>query len=132
MDETITYILGTLGVLILALIVIGGVFGGNAIYKSYKVWAYAKDGEADLARANYDRQIAVTEAVAKKEAAKSLAEAEIERATGVAEANRIIAGSITENYLRYLYVEGLKSNQMQTIYIPVEGMLPVMDISTKD
>lgn len=57
------------------------------------------------------------------------AQIEIARANGTARANEIVGMSITDNYLRYLYVQGLQTNQMQTVYIPVDGMLPVFDMS---
>jgi len=55
------------------------------------------------------------------------AEAEVERARGVAEANDIIAGSLegNEEYLRYLWINGLQTNQMQVIYVPTEANLPI-------
>jgi len=67
--------------------------------------------------------------LATKQSAILLAEAEVERAKGVAEANKIIAESIDENYLKYLYILGLQTNQMQTIYIPTNGLLPVFDMN---
>lgn len=53
------------------------------------VWQQGLAGQAELAHAEYSRQIAVCEAEAKKESAKSLAEAEIIRAEGVAKANKL-------------------------------------------
>lgn len=70
----------------------------------YIVYQQALKGEAELARAQQNRQIKIQEAMALKESAKMLAEAEIERAKGVAEANKIIGDSLKGNeaYLRYL------------------------------
>ncbi|MCG3176800.1 MAG: hypothetical protein MOGMAGMI_01764 [Candidatus Omnitrophica bacterium] len=59
--------------------------------------------------------------------AKKDAEIEVARAEGVAQSNRIIANSITEGYLRYRWIEGLQTNQMQVIYVPTEGNLPIME-----
>lgn len=53
-------------------------------YPSYLVWEQNKVGEAELARAEQNRQIAIQEARAKEESAKSLANAEIIRAQGIA------------------------------------------------
>lgn len=61
--------------------------------------------------------------------AKKDAEIEVARAEGVAKSNKIIAGSITDSYLRYLWVETLKTNQKEIIYIPTEANLPVMEAS---
>jgi regulator of protease activity HflC (stomatin/prohibitin superfamily) len=59
--------------------------------------------------------------------AKKDAEIEIARAEGVAKSNEIIAGSITESYLRYRWIEGLQTNQMMVIYVPTEANLPIME-----
>lgn len=55
------------------------------------------------------------------------AEISIAKAKGVAESNKIIAGSITENYLRYLWIEGLQNTEKQVIYVPTEANLPVLE-----
>jgi len=88
----------------LATIVLG-VIGGCAYgIPKYQVWYASLEGEAELRRAEQNRQIAIEEANAKRAAAESLAEAEIIRAKGVAEANRIVGESLSdsENFLRYL------------------------------
>lgn len=76
----------------------------------YNVWRQSLDGKAELQKAEYTRQVAVLEAQAKMDSASKLAEAEIERAKGVAEANRIIGDSLKDNprYLQYLYITGLQ------------------------
>jgi len=61
--------------------------------------------------------------------ARKDAEIEVARAEGVAKSNLIIANSITENYLRYKWIEGLKSSQMQVVYVPTEANLPVLEAS---
>lgn len=95
----------------------------------YNVWQQGLVGEAALARASQDRQIAVQEAQAKKEAAVMLAQAEIERAKGVAAANKIIGDSLhnNEDYLRYLFVNGLENTKNQVIYVPTEANLPILE-----
>lgn len=116
-------------VLLLFLAVLGT--GGWVISKNAEVWSAEKTGQAELARAAQNRQIAVNEAAAKAEASKLLAAAEIERARGVAEANRIIGDSLKGNdgYLRYLWLQGLQTNQMQVIYVPTEANLPLLESS---
>lgn len=61
--------------------------------------------------------------------AKKDAEIEVARANGVAQSNKIIAGSIEENYLRYLWINGLQKNESQVIYVPTEANLPIMEAS---
>lgn len=95
----------------------------------YAVWAQRLSGEAELARAESNRQIRVLEARAEQEAAKSLAEAEVIRAEGVSKANKIIGDSLQNNegYLRYLWIQGLQSNHMQVVYVPTEANLPILE-----
>lgn len=93
------------------------------------VYKERKRGEAELARAESNRQIKTLEAKAEMEASHSLAEAEVIRSKGVAEANKIIGTSLKGNeaYLRYLWVQGLQTNQMQTVYIPTEAGMPILE-----
>lgn len=103
------------------------IFAGGPIYN---VWSQSLDGKAQLQKAEYTRQVAVLEAQAKMDSASKLAEAEIERAKGVAEANRIIGDSLKDNprYLQYLYITGLQEGSEKgnrTIYVPTEGGMPV-------
>ena len=112
----------------------GIIFGFLWIYYNFAhpylhVWQQSMQGQAELARAESNRQIATCEANAKKESAKALADAEVIRAEGVAKANKIIGDSLTgnEGYLRYLWIQGLQTNQMQVVYIPTEANLPIME-----
>lgn len=102
---------------------------GSAIGRVYDVWAQGKEGEAELAKAESNRQIKTLEAKATMESAKHLADAEVIRAQGVAESNKIIGDSLKDNegYLRYLWIQGLQTNQMQTIYVPTEAGLPILE-----
>lgn len=104
----------------------------------YNVWEQGLKGQAELARAQQNRLIAVQEAEAKKEAAVKLAEAEVERAKGVAQANKIIGDSLTNNesYLRYLWIhniaEAQNSNGTQIIYVPTEANLPILEAGKRN
>lgn len=118
--ETIWLIAGGL-ILILAVL-----FG----YPQYEVYRQSLKGEAELARATQNRQIRIQEAMAKKEAASLEAQAEIERAKGVAQANKIIGDSLKGNeaYLRYLWIQGLQEGATpQVIYVPTEAGLPILE-----
>jgi len=110
------------GLLVLTLLLVGG--------PQYNVWTKSLAGKAELQKAEYTRQVAVLEAQAKMDSASKLADAEIERAKGVAEANRIIGDSLKDNprYLQYLYITGLQEGSEKgnrTIYVPTEGGMPV-------
>jgi|SRR5882672_2713457 len=93
------------------------------------IWQQRQEGLAELARAESNRQIKICEAMAFKESAKSLADAEIIRARGVAEANEIIGQSLSNNeqYLRYLWIQSLSDHAKEVIYIPTEANLPILE-----
>lgn len=113
-----------MAVLVIAVIIIA-MFG----LPLYRVWQKEKRGEASLREAEWSKKIAIEEAKAVKESAKHRAEAEIERAKGVAEANKIIGKSLRENeeYLRYLWIQGLQDGTSEVIYVPTEANLPILE-----
>ncbi len=112
------------GSIFIALIFLGGFLWG---VPNYKVYARELNGKAQLREAEWNRQIAIQEAEALKESAKLMAEAEVLRAAGIAEANEIIAGSLTEEYIRYKFVEGLNDGNTEVIYVPTEANLPILE-----
>lgn len=115
-----------IGLFLLSIVCAIGMWG----CPQYNVYSSRMDGEAQLAHAEYAKKVQVQDAMAKLEAAKSLADAEIERARGISEANKIIGNSLKghEEYLRWLYIEGLKDNPAeQVIYVPTEAGLPVLE-----
>lgn len=119
-----------IGIGFICLLALSGFWGYyNFINPYVHVWQQGMVGQAELARAESNRQIATCEAMAKKESSKALADAEVIRAEGVAKANKIIGDSLTgnEGYLRYLWIQGLQSNQMQVVYVPTEANLPIME-----
>lgn len=78
-------------------------------------------------RAQVEKRILVEQAKAEADAAVEEARAEVERAKGTAQANKIVADSITEPYLRYLYINNLKDTDNQVIYLPTEAGLPILE-----
>jgi len=114
-----------MGLFVVLVLVAVAAFG----WPMYNVWSSEQHGRAELAQAEYNRQIAVVEANAKKEGAKSLAEAEIIRAEGVAKANQIIGSSLKGNseYLYWLWVDKFGGAQNEVIYIPTESGFPILE-----
>ena len=107
---------------------------GCDLYPPYKVYSQRMEGEAELAKAQYSKQVLVQEAEAKKQAAQSYADAEVIRARGVASANAIIGQSLKDNeaYLRYLWINNMASEQNKTVvYVPTEANLPILEASRK-
>ena len=123
------FIAGTIMVGVILFVVVGGLGGACLAYPHYQVYSQTKAGEAKLREAQSSRQIAVEEAKAFLEAAKFQAQAEVERARGVAEANKIIGNSLRDNeaYLRYLWIVGLHDGSSEVIYIPTEANLPILE-----
>jgi regulator of protease activity HflC (stomatin/prohibitin superfamily) len=102
---------------------------GCGFWPPYNVWSTKLDGEAELAKADSTRKIAVLEAQAKLDSASKLADAEIARARGVAGANQIIGDSLKGNdaYLRYLWITEVAGKDVEktVVYIPTEANIPL-------
>jgi hypothetical protein len=110
-----TSIGGFLGLLVLGLILLGGFAFG---FPLYRVWSEGLKGKAELARAEQNRKIAEYDALA-----------EVERAKGVAQANKIIAEGLggPEGYLRYLWINQLSNNRQSVVYVPTETGMPILE-----
>lgn len=102
---------------------------GAMLYPVTSVWQKTLSGKAQLKEAQWNRQILIQEAEAKKESAKHWAQAEIERAKGAAKSNEIVANSLggPEGYLRWLYIQMLEETNNNVIYIPTEAGLPILE-----
>lgn len=99
----------------------------------YNVWQQEMAGKAEMAKAEQNRKILVEEAKARLEAEKLNAQAEIERAKGMAEAMKVENNTLNTTYNQYLFIRTLekladKGSLPQIIYIPTEGLTPVMNI----
>lgn len=126
--QTFIQVLIAVGVVIA--IIVGLMFG----IPKYNVWQQEMEGKAEMARAEQNRMILVEEAKAKLEAEKLNAQAEIERAKGMAQAMEIENGKLTSTYNQYLFIRTLekisdKGSLPQIIYTPTNGLVPVMDMT---
>lgn len=112
-------------IFVAAVMIVGAAWG----VPQYRVWSRELNGKAQLKEAEWSRQIQVEEARSRAESAKLDAAAEIERARGVAEANKIIGDSLDDNeaYLRYLWIQGLNDGTSEVIYVPTEAGLPILE-----
>lgn len=122
---------GILWLFLIAVVVILGLMFG---LPKYNVWQQEMAGKAEMAKAEQNRKILVEEAKARLEAEKLNAQAEIERARGMAEAMKVENGTLSETYNQYLFIRTLekiadKGSLPQIIYLPSEGMIPVMDLN---
>lgn len=108
---------------------LGVLVGAYFLIAALKLQTSSWSGKAELNRADWNRQIIVREAQAKLDSATLIAKAEIERAKGVAEANKIIGDSLhgNEAYLKYLWIDSLQHTQDKIIYVPTEAGLPLLE-----
>lgn len=117
-------------VVFVAVLTVVGVGGCMVGMPTYNVYEQKMAGQAILAHAQSSREVAVAEARAKMESADLLAQAEVSRAKGVAQANKIIGDSLKGNdaYLRYLWINNLENaKDGQVIYVPTEAGLPILE-----
>jgi regulator of protease activity HflC (stomatin/prohibitin superfamily) len=119
-----------ISILLTVTIIVGALIGMPV----YWVWSKEMNGKAQLKEAEYAKQILVEDAKARKLSAMEDAEAEVIRAQGMAQAMEIENGKLTPIYNQYLFIRTLEElseqgNLPQLIYLPSEGMLPVLDIS---
>lgn len=82
--------------------------------------AVIADQRAQSEAAEYAARSAVTQA-------KARAEAMIIEAQALAESQSIITETLTDEYLRYLYIKALEGNTNQIIYVPTEAGLPILE-----
>lgn len=114
-------------ILTLILTIGGGMWG----CPQYNVWNAEMGGRAELAKADQNREIMVRTAKAKNDSAKYEAEAEITRARGLAEANKIVGDSLggPEGYLRWVWINAMKEGKdgNTVVYVPTEAGLPILE-----
>lgn len=118
------------GITSAAILIVAALMAG---LPQYNVYRQRLDGQAQLAHAQASKEVAVAEAKAKMESASLLAEAEVLRAKGVAQANQIIGQSLRDNeaYLRYLWIIDVAgaSTDKTVVYVPTESNLPILEAS---
>ncbi len=98
------------------------------IVPQYRVWQKELSGKAQLREAEWSKRVQIEEAIANLEAEKLNAQAEVERAKGMAEAIDIEGGALTKEYIQYLWVRQNIFNDKTTIYIPTEANLPILEV----
>tara|TARA_R110000764_G_scaffold161401_1_gene248663 strand:+ start:63 stop:464 length:402 start_codon:yes stop_codon:yes gene_type:complete len=120
----------TIGSIIALAIIIGIALVGMP---TYNVYSKQMKGKAAYEEAVQNRRIRVLEAQAALDSAQLTAQAEVARARGTNEANRIMAESLggPDNYLRWAYINMLQETagqgDRQVIYIPTEAGLPILE-----
>ena len=116
-------VIGVIITILTIAIIVGFMIG----IPKYNVWSKKLKGEAQLREAEYSKQILIEEAKANLEAEKLNAQAEVERAKGMAKSMEIENGKLTEEYIKYLWVKNMNDSQNTKIYIPTEAGLPILE-----
>jgi len=120
----------TISMVVLLAIILGIALVGMP---TYNVYSKQMKGKAAYEEAVQNRRIRVLEAQALLDSAELTAKAEIARARGTNEANRIMAESLggPENYLRWAYINMLQETagkgDRQVIYLPTEAGMPILE-----
>ena len=122
----------TISMVVLLAIILGIALVGMP---TYNVYSKQMKGKAAYEEAVQNRRIRVLEAQALLDSAELTAKAEIARARGTNEANRIMAESLggPDNYLRWSYINMLQETAgkpgREVIYIPTEAAIPILEAS---
>ncbi|MGX7708013.1 membrane protease subunit [Methylobacterium sp. Gmos1] len=114
------------------LLTVGGAIVAWAIaYPPYNIWVQKLQGQADLAQAENETRIVVRKAERELDAAKLYAQADVERAKGIAASIREVENALggPEGYLRWKYINMLEEQDgvSQIIYVPTEAGLPILE-----
>lgn len=131
-------------VIAIVVFIVGCILVSMAFMPNYRIYKQNKQGEANLRQQEWEKKILVEQAKAQNESATlnaeatikqetAKAEAEIIRAKGVAEANRIIGQSLkgNEEYLNYLWINNIEKSNSEKIYIPTEAGMPILEARNK-
>lgn len=105
------------------------IFLSMSAYNVIRVWSAQSAGQAELAQAVQNRQITTLEAKAKLESARFDAQADVERAKGIAKSNDIIMNRLggPRNYLAWKQIEALETTKATLIYVPTDHGLPITE-----
>ncbi len=103
------------------------------IWPTYNVWASAMKGKADLEQAHYEQEIAVAQAKSRLNAAEMNKKAAIVEAEAVSEQIRKIGENLSKHdlYLKWQWIKMMEERDGETIYVPTEAGLPILEATRK-
>lgn len=117
---------------VLVLIIAGWMYFGP----QYNIYSKKMEGEANLAKIQYERQSRVAEAQAKLDAAKLEAQSIQIKAEADARAIETLGSQLSANpsYLQYQYIQNLaeqsgNQNDRTIVYVPTQNGVPVLPIT---
>lgn len=128
MDDVVTMIIGLWPLLAVVLVMWAA---GLWFFPIYGVWSAHKRGEADLAKAKNEQQIQIAQAHSRYEAADLNKKAAIVEAQAVAEQIKTIGENLSRHdlYLKWQWIKMMEDREGETIYVPTEANLPVLEAS---
>lgn len=119
---------GGILLVVIALALLAGVVAlGMWGIPKYKIYKQDLRGQATLREAEWTKKVKIEDAKAERDSAVLFAEKEVTRARGLAEAQKIIDGTLTDKYLRYLYIQGLNDGTSEVIYVATEAGIPITE-----
>lgn len=118
-----------MGVLAAMVVVIWILIG----YPLWNVWASKQHGEAELQQARNEQKIQIAEAQARLDAATLNKQAAIIEAEAVAEQIKRIGDQLTQHdlYLKWQWIKMMEDRDGETIYVPTEANLPVLEATRR-
>lgn len=103
-------------------------------YPVWNVWSSRKAGEAELQEAMNYQKIQIAEAQSRLDAAEINKEAAIIEAQAVAAQVREIGAQLTQHdlYLRWQWIKMMEDRDGETIYVPTEANLPILEAGKRN
>lgn len=112
---------------VLTVCILGFIFAWKAVTPQLNLYRANTEKKAVIAEQRAISEAAEFAARSEVIQAQAKADAEVIRAEGLAASQEIIAATLTEEYLRYLYINQLDETSGQVIYIPTEAGLPILE-----
>jgi hypothetical protein len=102
-------------------------------YPIWNVWASHKSGQADLQQARNEQQIQIAQAQSRLDAAELNKKAAIIEAEAVSAQVKEIGTQLTEHslFLRWQWIKMMEDRDGETIYVPTEANLPILEATRR-
>lgn len=102
-------------------------------YPVWNVWASRQRGKAELQEAQNYQRIQIAEAQSRLDAAELNKKAAIIEAQAVSEQIKVIGVQLSQHdlYLRWQWIKMMEQRDGETIYVPTEANLPILEASRR-
>lgn len=118
---------------VIALAVIGLTLWGLIGYPIWNVWASRNAGEAEYQEAMNEQRIQIAQAQSRLDAAGLNKQAAIIEAQAVSAQVREIGEQLKSHdlYLKWQWISMMKERDGETIYVPTEASLPILEATRR-